>query len=156
MNTKELTAFVAEAAGKFAEEAGCLIWDVKFVKEAGEWILRVLIDTDPMGMVTIDMCEHVNRALDAFLDETDPIEQSYCLEVSSPGINRELYRDSDFAAFAGEEVDIKLYKPDADGKKSYTAVLVAHTADSLELEINGEVRSVARAAIAQCRVHFDF
>lgn len=156
MNTKELTAFVAEAAGKFAEEAGCLIWDVKFVKEAGEWVLRVLIDTEPMGGVTIEMCESVNRALDAFLDETDPIDQSYCLEVSSPGINRELYRDSDFEKFAGEEVDIKLYKPDADGKKNYTATLLSHTADALELEVNGVARSVARASIAQCRVHFDF
>ena len=62
----------------------------------------------------------------------------------------------DFEKFAGEAVDIKLYKPDADGKKSYTAVLLSHTAETLELEVNGGARSVARTAIAQCRVHFDF
>ncbi len=156
MNAKEIAALVAAAAAPFAEQAGCTIWDVKFVREAGEWVLRVLIDTEPPGGVTIDMCEQVNRALDAYLDEVDPIEQSYCLEVSSPGINRELYRDGDFDKFAGSMVDIKLYKPDASGRKSFTARLLRREGETLIVEENGAETSRARSDIAQCRVHFDF
>ena len=156
MNAKEITALVTAAAAPFAQEAGCLIWDVKFLREAGEWVLRVLIDTDPPGGVTIDMCEQVNRALDAYLDEVDPIDQSYCLEVSSPGINRELYRDSDFDKFAGSMVDLKLYHPDASGWKSFTAKLVRRDGDGLILDENGAETRLERSAMAQCRVHFDF
>lgn len=158
MNSKEITALVWGAAEPLAAEVGCKIWDVKFLKEAGEWILRVILDTDPPGGVTTDMCEAVSRALDPWLDEKDPIEQSYCLEVSSPGINRELYRDSDFDQFAGTMVDIKLYKPNADGKKAYTALLVGRDAETLLLAAKEgeEPERVPLAAIAQCRVHFDF
>ena len=156
MNAKDIAALVTAAAAPFAAAAGCIIWDVKFVREAGEWILRVLIDTEPPGGVTIDMCEQVNRALDRYLDEVDPIEQSYCLEVSSPGINRELYRDGDFDKFAGSMVDIKLYRPDGAGRKSFTARLTGREGDTLVLEEKGTELRCARSEIAQCRVHFDF
>lgn len=156
MNAKEIVQLVTQAATPFAEAVGCQIWDVKFLREAGEWVLRVLLDTDPPGGVDINMCESVNRALDTWLDEADPIEQSYCLEVSSPGINRELYRDSDFDRFVGSMVDLKLYHPDASGRKSLTARLLGRTDSVLILEENGEEKRLKRADMAQCRIHYDF
>lgn len=95
--------------------------DVEFVKEGPNWYLRVFVDKK--GGITIDDCELVSRALEAELDVKDPIEQAYILEVSSPGIDRPLKKDADFARYAGELVDIKLYKP-MDGKKEYQGQLI--------------------------------
>ncbi len=82
--------------------------DIEFVKEGQNWYLRLYIDKD--GGVTVDDCEFVSRAVEAVLDEKDPIEQAYILEVSSPGLDRPLKKDSDFVKYAGEIVDVKLYK----------------------------------------------
>lgn len=156
MTSKEICELVWSHAEGYAREVGCLIWDVRFFKEGGDWCLKVVLDTDPPGGVDINMCEHVNRALDTKLDELDPIEQSYFLEVSSPGIDRELYRPSDFDKFAGSTVDVKLYKKAADGSKAFTAVLKERSGDSLVLlRDDGEI-SVPLAEIARCNIHFEF
>lgn len=82
--------------------------DIEFVKEGQNWYLRIYIEKD--GGVTIDDCELVSRAIEKVIDEKDPIEQPYILEVSSPGIDRPLKKDGDFVKYAGEVVDVKLYK----------------------------------------------
>ena len=79
----KVTDTVAALAGPIVEKAGCTLWDVEYVKEAGEWFLRVYIDKD--GGVSIDDCEAVSRPLSDLLDECDPIEGSYTFEVSSAG-----------------------------------------------------------------------
>ena len=89
-------------------ERGLELVDLEFVKEGANWYLRVYIDKE--GGVSIDDCEAVSRALEAKLDEKDPIEQAYVLEVSSPGIDRPLKKDADFIRFQGEIIDVKLYK----------------------------------------------
>ena len=83
--------------------------DVEYVKEGTNWYLRVFIDKE--GGITIDDCELVSRALEKILDKEDPIKNSYILEVSSPGLDRPLKKDSDFEKYKGRIVDIKLYKP---------------------------------------------
>lgn len=90
--------------------------DLEFVKEGPNWYLRVFIDK--ANGITIDDCELVSKALEKILDEKDPIEQQYILEVSSPGIDRPLKKESDFKKYNGEIIDIKLYKP-VNGKKEY-------------------------------------
>jgi len=82
--------------------------DVEFVKEGQNWYLRIYIDKD--GGVAIDDCEAVSRAIEKVIDEKDPIEQAYILEVSSPGIDRPLKKEADFVKYAGEVVDVKIYK----------------------------------------------
>ena len=82
--------------------------DVEFVKEGQNWYLRIYIEKD--GGVSIDDCEVVSRAIEKVIDEKDPIEQAYILEVSSPGIDRPLKKETDFVKYAGEVVDVKLYK----------------------------------------------
>lgn len=95
--------------------------DVEFLKEGPNWYLRVFIDKE--GGITIDDCELISRSLEKLLDKADPLEQGYILEVSSPGIDRPLKKDSDFIKYAGEPVDIKLYKP-FEGKKEYHGTLL--------------------------------
>ena len=94
--------------------------DIEFVKEGPNWYLRVYIDKQ--GGVTIQDCEMVSRALEKKLDEADFIEQAYVLEVSSPGIDRPLKKPEHFQKYAGEVIDIKLYKP-FEGKKEYQGQL---------------------------------
>lgn len=94
--------------------------DLEFVKEGPNWYLRVYIDKE--GGVTIEDCEMVSRVLEKKLDEKDPIEQAYILEVSSPGIDRPLKKPEHFQKYIGEVIDIKLYKP-LDGKKEYQGEL---------------------------------
>ncbi len=156
MTSKEICELVWGCAEEYAAEAGCSVWDVRFFKEGGDWCLKVTLDTDPPGNVDIDMCEQVNRALDKKLDELDPIEQSYYLEVSSPGIDRELYRPSDYDRFTGSTVDVKLYKRSEDGAKSFTAVLVRRDGDDVVFDRDGTELSVPMSAIARCNIHFEF
>ena len=156
MTSKEICELVWSHAEGYASEVGCIVWDVRFFKEGGDWCLKVTLDTDPPGGVDINMCEHVNRALDTKLDELDPIEQSYFLEVSSPGIDRELYRPSDFDKFAGSTVDVKLFKKAEDGSKTFTAVLLRRNGDEILLDRNGTEVALPLSAIARCNIHFEF
>ncbi len=94
--------------------------DLEFVKEGPNWYLRIYIDKE--GGVTIEDCESVSRILEKKLDEKDPIEQAYILEVSSPGIDRPLKKPEHFQKYMGEIIDIKLYKP-LEGKKEYQGEL---------------------------------
>lgn len=125
--------------------------DVEFVKEGPNWYLRVYIDKE--GGISIDDCELVSRALDKKLDEIDPIEQAYILEVCSPGIDRPLKKEEDYIKYAGELVDIKLYKP-INGKKEYQGALkgllgdIVTIVDEEENEIQFTQKEIASIRLA--------
>ncbi len=104
------------------EECGVSLWDVRFLKEGASWYLRVFIDK-PEG-ISIDDCTEVSHAIDPIIDEADPIDVAYYLEVCSPGIERELNRPEHFAAVKGEKIKVKLYKA-IDGKKEFTGILAS-------------------------------
>lgn len=132
------------------EEKGLELVDVEFVKEGANWYLRIYIDKD--GGVSIDDCEGVSRALEAKLDETDPIEQAYILEVSSPGIDRPLKKDADFVKFQGEIIDVKLYKA-MDGKKQYQGKLLGLEDGVISLEEeDGTVHTFTQKETADVRL----
>ena len=107
-------------AEPLARQLGLRIWDVRFVKEGADWYLRVFIDRD--GGVSIDDCVDLTRLLSPALDEADPIDQSYCLEVTSPGANRELTRPEHFDYYEGWAVAVKLYRPQ-DGVREFAGLL---------------------------------
>ncbi|MDL2294515.1 ribosome maturation factor RimP [Ruminococcaceae bacterium OttesenSCG-928-D13] len=114
------------------ESMGLRLWDVRFEKEGADWYLKVVIDRDdPMDT---DTCEAVSRAIDPLLDEADPIEQSYCLEVGSPGLGRKLTRPEHFTAMLGQKVAARLYKPDEAGRKEITGILTAFEDGTATLE----------------------
>ncbi len=114
---------VEALARPVVEEAGCKLWSVEYIKEAGTWYLRVYIDKD--GGVGIADCETISRKLDPILDEADPVPGSYVFEVGSAGAERELKRPSDFEQFIGSEVEVKLYQP-YDGRKTLVGALESY------------------------------
>ena len=113
-----------------AQQLGLQLWDVRFVKEGASWYLRVFIDK-PQG-VTISDCVDMTHLLDPVLDQADPIEQSYCLEVSSPGIERELSRPEHFAQFIGSPVTVRLFEA-REGEKEWLGLLEEYKDDVLTL-----------------------
>lgn len=116
-------AAVRAIAEPIAEKLGLQIWDIRFLKEGTGWFLRIFIDKD--GGVGIDDCVEMSRALNDPLDEADLIEQAYCLEVSSPGVERELVRDEHFQKYIGEKVKLKTIRP-VDGKREFSGVLESY------------------------------
>lgn len=100
---------VKSIVAPFAQELGLEIWDIRFVKEGTDWYLRIFIDKE--GGVSLDDCVDLTHAITKPLDEADPISQSYLLEVSSPGVERELVNDEHFAKYLGADVMIRLIRP---------------------------------------------
>ena len=105
------------------ESCGVMLWDVRFVKEGASYYLRIFIDK--AEGVNINDCTDVSHAVDPVIDEADPIDGSYYLEVCSPGIDRELIRPHHFEYAMGKEITVKLFKA-IDGKKEFTGVLKAY------------------------------
>lgn len=114
---------VVELVKKPVEDLGLMLWDVRFVKEGASWYLRIFIDKE--GGVSIDDCTNVSHAIDPILDEADPIDASYYLEVCSPGIDRELRSEEHFIRFIGSEITVILYKSTL-GTKTFTGTLKAY------------------------------
>lgn len=128
--------------------------DVEYVKEGGSWYLRAYIDKP--GGITVDDCEIVNRALGALLDEHDFIEESYILEVSSPGLGRPLKKERDFARSLGEEVEIRTYRM-VNKQKEFRGILKAYDKDTVTIETEEEEEQIfERENIALIRLAFDF
>ena len=146
----KVTDTVAALAAPIAEEAGCTLWDVEYVKEAGTWFLRVYIDKE--GGVSIDDCEAVSRPLSDKLDEADPIEGSYTFEVSSAGADRVLKKPEHFARFQGQEVEVKLYRP-REGRKEFVGLLQSWEDGDVTLEINETPVRFEKKEIALVRLY---
>ena len=123
-NKGSVVAQVEKLAQPIASELGLELWDIEFVKEGASWFLRIFIDKE--GGVTIDDCESLSRAIDGPLDENDPIDQQYYLEVSSPGIERELKRDRHFELMKGHTVRIRLIRPDDRGLRELEGELISY------------------------------
>lgn len=119
------------------ENEGVILWDVRFLKEGASWYLRVFIDKEEG--ISIDDCSRVSHAIDPVIDEADPIDKSYYLEVCSPGLERELIRPEHFERFIGERVKIKFYKA-VDSKKEFIGIL-KQSGDLVVLEVDGEEMS---------------
>ncbi|MBQ3483733.1 MAG: ribosome maturation factor RimP [Clostridia bacterium] len=154
MAVKNVAETVREGIAPIAAELGLLLWDVEFVKEGARRILRVTIDAE--AGVTIDDCERMHRAIDPVLDEIDPIDTAYDLEVSSPGIERDLRTDAHIDASVGEEVELRLFAP-VEGKKSFGGILAGRDeSGAILLECDGEVRAFARDTVAKLRTVYAF
>lgn len=149
----KVTEIAAKLANPIAEEIGCTIWDVEYLKEAGEWFLRVFIDKQ--GGVAIGDCEALSRPLSDALDESDPIEGSYTLEVSSAGADRVLKKPAHFQQFLGSLVDVKLYRA-REGSKALTGTLAGYADGDVTLTApQGEV-VLEKKDVAQVRLHIVF
>ena len=124
---KSIEATIEEIVQPIVDAKNFEIVDIEYVKEAGEYYLRVYLDKE--GGISLSDCEVVSRELSEILDKKDPIKDNYFLEVSSPGLDRPLKKDKDFERYKGRDVEIKLYKP-MNGSKQFEGELVGLTEDN--------------------------
>lgn len=132
------------------EAQGVTLWDVRFLKEGASWYLRVFIDKD--GGINIDDCTNVSHAIDPVIDEADPIDKSYYLEVCSCGFERELTRESHFEAMLGEKVKIKLYKA-VDGVKEFVGILKEFNGN-IVVDVDGKLYEFALKEVSKANIFY--
>ncbi len=149
----KITDQVWAFAQPIVERQGCSVWDVEYVREGADWFLRIYIDKQ--GGVDIADCEAISRAIDPILDEKDLIPDSYTFEVCSAGLERPLKRPSDFAAFLGSEVLVKLYRP-KNGAKEFSGALTDYNNGDVTITMGGQAITFPKAEIALVRLRVDF
>lgn len=159
MAHKEIETAAEELLTPYLEAEGVEIVDVEYVRERN-WILRLYIDKE--GGVDLADCQKVSEEAGKLLDEKDLIPGNYLLEVSSPGVDRVIKKDRDFARFSGTDVDVKLFAPMEEGEKkipkTFTAALGGLTEEGevrLVMEDGGEI-TIPREKVSQIRLHFTF
>lgn len=135
------------------EEHNFELVDVEYIKEAGTWYLRAYIDKE--GGISVDDCEVISRKLGAWLDKEDFIEDSYILEVSSPGLGRPLKKEKDFVRSIGKDVEVRLYRA-REKRKEFTGMLKAFDENTVTIEEEGTEIIFERPEIALIRLAFDF
>ena len=132
-----------------AEQLGVSIWDVRFEKEGAGWYLRIFIDKS--GGVSIDDCVDFTHAINGPLDDADLIEQAYCLEVSSPGLERELKRDAHFEQCIGEKIRLKTIRP-VDGEREFSGTLAGYADGVVTLQGENGARNFPKKDLAWVRL----
>ena len=154
MSRKEEYEQKAEALlSPIVESNGFELVDVEYVKEAGNWYLRGYIDKP--GGITVNDCETVSRAFSDRLDEDDFIEDSYIMEISSPGLDRPLKKEKDFARSIGKLVEIRTYRP-IEKQKEFCGELTAYDNNSVTIDEEGTPRTFDKKDIALVRLAIAF
>jgi ribosome maturation factor RimP len=157
MSKKKITDLVPELLETFLKTNGYELFNVEYLKEGKDWYLRIYIDklavddAEPDGISTDD-CEKVSRFISEKLDEADPIERNYYLEVSSPGLDRPLNKESDYIKYKGYLVDVLLYKA-MNGTKTITGELEGLSDDQIILkDINGKIIEISKDKVAKTKL----
>lgn len=151
---KSIETTIEEMVAKITDPRGFEIVDVEYVKEAGEYYLRIFLDKE--GGISLNDCEAVSRELSEVLDVKDPIKDNYFLEVSSPGLDRPLKKDKDFVRYQGRDVEIKLYKP-MNGSKQFEGELVGLTEENnIKVTIDGNEVEFSKKEVALVRLAIKF
>ena len=148
---KSIRETVREAVAPTITELGYMIWDITYAKVGADYHLEITIDS-PNG-INIDDCEKVHRAIDPILDECDPIEGFYYLDVSSPGVERELRTEEHVSLSIGEKVRAKLFAL-KDGKRVITGILTAFEDGKLTIDENGNAIVLTPAEISKLTTVF--
>ncbi|MDO4479101.1 MAG: ribosome maturation factor RimP [Lachnospiraceae bacterium] len=136
-----------------AKGLGLIPVDAEYLKEGSDYVLRITIDKE--GGVGINDCEALSRMIDPMLDEKDYIPDIYTMEVTSPGLGRPLRRPRDFIFGEGKEVELHSYKA-IDGQKEWRGILRASDKESVDVEIEGELKHFLKSDISKIRLAFDF
>ncbi len=150
---QKVCEIVAKLAEPVAEQNGCRIWDVEFVREGGQQYLRLLIDK--ADGVSIDDCEAISRAMDPILDREDPVPGSYIFEVGSAGAERALKRPSDFEEYMGHLIAVRTFAP-IDGSKEFVGTLTAYENGDVTISVDGAERTFLKKDIAVTRLRVEF
>lgn len=152
---KNTAAYVEELITPTVNELGYDIWDVEFVKEGASWYLRITIDSE--NGIDMDDCEKVHRAVDPMLDEADPIDDFYYLEVSSPGVERNIRTRDHYEYCVGEVIQLKLFTA-INKKKELIGELLSVSEDGSEIIVlsDGEEIKLSRSMVSRANVYYDF
>ncbi|MGR7908857.1 ribosome maturation factor RimP [Lysinibacillus capsici] len=154
----KVPSLIEELAKPIVDELNLELVDIEFVKEGRNWFLRVYVDT-PEGGIDIDQCAQVSERLSLLLDEKDPITQNYYLEVSSPGAERPLKKDTDFVKAVGKFIYVKTYEPIKD-MKEFQGYLTSYDEHTLVMEVRIKTRKITvtieQEQIALARLAIDF
>lgn len=154
MAKKNTAAIAEELAAPILEEMGLQLWDVVYEKEGSGWYLRYHVDKE--GGIDINSCEAFSRAISDVLDEADPIDGSYTLEVSSPGIERALTRDWHFETLMGQQLLVRLIRP-VEGVRDFIGTLTDYRDGTLTLLLDEKTEmNVERGETAFIRLYNDF
>ena len=146
-------ALALELCAETAAEQNVHVVDVTYRKEEGKNVLCFYIDKE--GGRGIDECAVFSEAVETVLDEKDPIETEYSLEVSSPGVDRKLTREREFIYYTGREVDVKLYAAE-DGVKEFSGILKGLDGDTAEIEVNDTIKQIPVKNAVYIKLHFSF
>ncbi|PZX07830.1 ribosome maturation factor RimP [Psychrobacillus insolitus] len=154
-----ITSKIEELVTPILQELTLELVEIEYLKEGQDWFLRVYIDT-PSGRIDIEQCAQVSEKLSEILDEVDPINENYFLEVSSPGAERPLKKEKDFEQAVGKHVYIKTYEP-VNGAKEFEGTLVSYSAeDGILIEVRVKTRrikiKIEKEKIALARLAIDF
>jgi ribosome maturation factor RimP len=152
MAREHIEQLVEKLANDIIAETALELVDVEYIKER-EWYLRVFLDKE--GGMDIEDCQWVSERLEAKLDELDPIQDSYYLEVSSPGLDRPLKKERDFVRHAGDKVELHTFAP-LDGKKDFVGVLKGLVDNEIHVEIDGAELSIPKEKVSQIRLYLEF
>jgi len=133
-----------------AEQEGCELYDIEYVKEGSERILRLFIDS--ADGIDLDDCERVSHAVGAVLDEEDPISGEYRLQVSSPGVERKLRKPAHYARFVGHKMSVRLFAPfdPVTGRKKFTGKLVKFEDSKLTIKTDDEDFTIELGQVSAC------
>ncbi len=153
---KNVVSVVSEALTPVINELGYEVWDIEYVKEGADYYLRFTIDSD--DGIDIDDCEKVHRAIDPLLDELDPIEDAYHLEVSSPGLERDIKYDWHFEVLTGEKIELRLFAPipEYPGTKVFVGILKSYSDGNITIEVGGKEQIIPHEAVSKARTVYDF
>ena len=153
MKRTDIESYVEELVMPIIEEGNFELVDVEYVKEGANWYLRVYADKE--GGINIDDCVTISRALEVKLDEKDVIADAYILEVSSPGLGRQLKKDRDYKRSLGEEIEFKLYKA-RNKQKEFEGILKHFDENTFTITLDDEDVVFDRKDVAMMRlaVHF--
>ena len=151
---KNIASLVRDFAEPIAKSQGVNLWDVEYLKEGTEMVLRITIDKG--DGISIDDCEKFHREIGSLLDEKDPIENSYRLEVSSPGVERVLKTNEHIDACIGWNVEIKLFAPLDDGKKVLNGILLGQNDDGIGIKTTEGDFTINRSSVAKIQTVYDW
>lgn len=152
MKREEIETLVEKVVMEKIQDTNLELVDVEYVRER-DWFLRVYLDKS--GGLEIEDCQFVSEALTKYLDEKDPIKEKYYLEVSSPGLDRQLKKQKDFIRHKGDKVDVSFFKP-VNGKKTVCGELAEVDEQILQLVVEGQTEQIERSLISSIRLHLDF
>lgn len=131
------------------EEMGLRLWDVRFLKEGVSWYLRIFIDSD--DGIDINNCTDVSHAIDPIIDEADPIDKAYYLEVCSPGLNRELTKDEHFELMAGKDVIVHTIRAE-DGTRDIKGKLISRDKEDVKVLLDEQEITIKRTNISSVKL----